>query len=183
MEDIMDHDASTNVYKQQAALRLPPMTSPTPASASVLPRFDSLMGRSSAGPWSPAPLNGSQYEKPSVDTRLTSPTFVKSSYVWPSKPNNSYTKTADSTIYNNNSFTRGRDSAIPSNNSFTKRMDSTMVSNNSSNAQMISSSDETCTCLSKPCSPRCKLGILGFTIGLLAVCIPLAVILVLWLRK
>ena len=36
---------------------------------------------------------------------------------------------------------------------------------------------------SSMCSPRCKLGTLGFFIGLLAVCIPLAVILVLWLRQ
>ncbi|CAF2915823.1 unnamed protein product [Rotaria sp. Silwood2] len=178
-----DNGVSTNMYKQQPALQLPPMTSPTPASAAISPRFDSLMARSSSTPWSPAPLNGSQYEKTSADPRLTSPTYVKSSFLWPNKSNTSFTKRADSTVYNNNSFTKVSDSTLHSNNSFTRRMDSTVASKNSSNAQMISSSDETCVCLNDTCSPRCKLGILGFIIGLLAVCIPLAVVLVLWLRK
>ncbi|CAF0802246.1 unnamed protein product [Rotaria sordida] len=170
IEDIMDHNAPPNKYKQQEALRLPPMTTaPTPASASVSLRFDSLALRSSSGPWSPTPLNGGQYEKTSVDPRLTSPTFMKSPYSWPTKSSNSFIKGVDSTVHNNNSFTRVTDS--------------TVNSNNSSNARMISSSDETCACLTNKCSSRCKLGILGFFIGFLAICIPLAVILVLWLRK
>ena len=91
-------------------------------------------------------------------------------------------------------------------NTMTKTMDTTAFSQNSSNLPMLKrsgtkqhpcrerydhhsvslSSTETApnpTCCQKWCSPRCKLGALGFVIGLLAVAIPLAVILVLWLRQ
>ncbi|CAF3089169.1 unnamed protein product [Rotaria socialis] len=162
IEDIMENDGRNQVYKDTPPLGLPQMGPPTFLRTSVSPRFDNLMDRSNSIPWAPTPLNANSRGQMMSDRTLVSPSFVKSSTTW----------------QNNNAW---QNKSL--NNSYSKPVDSTLTNSNSSNARMISSSDETCDCMSTKISPRCKLGILGFVIGLLGVSIPLAVVLVLWLRK
>ncbi|CAF1146726.1 unnamed protein product [Rotaria magnacalcarata] len=168
IEDIMENDEQNRVYKDTPPLGLPQMGPPTSLRTSVSPRFDSLMDRSNSIPWAPTPLNATSHGQMTSDRTLVSPSFVKSSNTW--QNNNAW---QNNNTWQNKNF----------NNSYSKPMDSTLTNSNSSNARMISSSDETCGCLTTQISPRCKLGILGFVIGLLGVSIPLAVVLVLWLRK
>ena len=207
---LQDYERPTNLYKEQPPLRPPNMNFVTSSvQASVSPRFDSLLGRPNskvADSWTVNNVEsktsdqwGSSYTQSQTQPKRSdvwSPTYTQSqnrrSELWsPSLiqakiPEEPQTKTTTNTV--------------------TKTMDTTAFSQNSSNLPMLKrsgteehpcrerydhhsvslSSTETApnpTCCPKWCSPRCKLGALGFVIGLLTVAIPLAVVLVLWLRQ
>lgn len=134
------------MYKRQAPLRPPPMYAPSPINATVSPRFENIMTRSTSVPWSPAPLDGNQYEKQYSDQLAASHTFNKSSEVWTN--NNPYTKSTEAWMINNgpskstdtwlNTNTQSKQPELWSPiNTSSKRVDSTITSNNSSNAPMI----------------------------------------------
>ncbi|UJR38035.1 hypothetical protein I4U23_030717 [Adineta vaga] len=94
--------------------------------------------------------------------------------------NTTHTKIIERTS-SNNMFGKPSEPWTP-NNSFNKTANTT-ISTTSSDVKMIKSADKSSSFLTERCSPRCKLGLLGFVIGLLAVGIAVAVVLVLWLRR
>ncbi|CAF1505814.1 unnamed protein product, partial [Adineta steineri] len=96
-------------------------------------------------------------------------------------PNNAFARPSD--LWSSNKPPVKTNQIWSPDNSLTKGMDTTNPNNNLSNIKTIKSSDGICGSLTKRLSPRCKLGMLGFAIGLLTVGIALAVVLVLWLRK
>ncbi|CAF0853421.1 unnamed protein product [Adineta ricciae] len=116
--------------------------------------------------WSPAPLNSTRNDTTSND-RYSS--------------NTTYTQIIERSPPTNNSG-KSYEPWTPTS-SFTKTSNKTTSSTSASDIQMIKSANKSSGVTTNWCSPRCKLGVLGFVIGLLAVGIGVAVVLVLWLRR